>query len=398
MSKWRNVKLTDIANLITKGTTPTTLGFEFQDEGINFIKIESISESGEFIRNKFEHISYECDEKLKRSRLQEDDILFSIAGALGRSAIVKNNILPANTNQALSIIRLIDKIDPRYVQLSLKSVRVYHQFQMQKQGLAQLNLSLKNIGDLEIPLPPLETQKQIASILDQASDLISLHKKQLEELDDLIKSVFYDMFGDPILNNRDWNENPLGELLFAIDSGKSPICHEWKAVGNQWGVLKLSAVTGGTYKSGENKALPLSNEPNPSLEVKYMDLLVTRKNTRELVGSCAYVHKTRKRLLLPDTIFRLVTKPEVSKIFIWALFNSSFKIQIQSLASGTAGSMPNISKTKLSQLKIPVPHPHLQTQFATIVEKIEEQKALVQKALDESQYLFDSLMDKYFGE
>ena len=100
------IRLGDVADVITKGTTPTSIGYEFVNKGINFIKVESINEDGAFIENKFAYITDECDKKLSRSQLQENDILFSIAGAIGRVAIVDKNILPANTNQALAIIRL----------------------------------------------------------------------------------------------------------------------------------------------------------------------------------------------------------------------------------------------------------------------------------------------------
>lgn len=99
-------RLGDVATVITKGTTPTSLGFDFVPEGINFIKIESIAEDGSFIPSKFGHIDSKCNNALKRSQLEENDILFSIAGAIGRTAIVKKEILPANTNQALAIIRI----------------------------------------------------------------------------------------------------------------------------------------------------------------------------------------------------------------------------------------------------------------------------------------------------
>ena len=100
------MRLGDIATLITKGTTPTSVGYTFTDTGVNFVKIESIREDGTFIPDKFAHISDECNTKLKRSQLQENDILFSIAGAIGRTAIVTKDCLPANTNQALAIIRI----------------------------------------------------------------------------------------------------------------------------------------------------------------------------------------------------------------------------------------------------------------------------------------------------
>ena len=102
----KKVRLGDIATVITKGTTPTTLGYDFVDDGVNFVKIESITEDGVFLTDKFAHITTECDKKLGRSQLKTNDLLFSIAGAIGRTAIVTDDILPANTNQALAIIRV----------------------------------------------------------------------------------------------------------------------------------------------------------------------------------------------------------------------------------------------------------------------------------------------------
>jgi len=141
-------RLGDIATVITKGTTPTSIGFAFQDEGINFVKIESVDENGNFICEKFDHISDECHEKLKRSQLQEKDILFSIAGAIGRTAIVTKDILPANTNQALAIIRIPQgAINYSFLLYILQSSVILEQAEKKKQGVAQLNLSLKDIGD-----------------------------------------------------------------------------------------------------------------------------------------------------------------------------------------------------------------------------------------------------------
>lgn len=136
MEKIRRVKLFDIAELITKGTTPTTLGYEFQDDGVNFLKIECFDENGCFIENKVAHISDECHEKLKRSQLKAGDILFSIAGAIGRVAIVTEEMLPANTNQALAIIRITDeRVYLPYIKLILTTPIVIEQFERKKQGV-----------------------------------------------------------------------------------------------------------------------------------------------------------------------------------------------------------------------------------------------------------------------
>ena len=134
-------RLGDIATVITKGTTPTSIGFAFENDGINFVKIESVDENGNFICEKFDHISDECHEKLKRSQLQENDILFSIAGAIGRTAIVTKDILPANTNQALAIIRIPQGvINYSFLLYILQSSAVLEQAEKKKQGSVFLNM------------------------------------------------------------------------------------------------------------------------------------------------------------------------------------------------------------------------------------------------------------------
>lgn len=152
MENIRRVQLSEIAELITKGTTPTTLGYEFQEEGVNFLKIECFDEKGGLVESKATHISNECHERLKRSQLKSGDILFSIAGVIGRVASVTEDMLPANTNQALAIIRISDEqVYLPYVKLILTSPIVIGQFERKKQGVAQLNLSLKDINELSIP-------------------------------------------------------------------------------------------------------------------------------------------------------------------------------------------------------------------------------------------------------
>ena len=169
----RQVRLSEIAELITKGTTPTTLGYDFQDTGVNFLKIECFNEDGAFLPDKVAHISTECHEKLKRSQLTAGDILFSIAGAIGRVAVVTDAMLPANTNQALAIIRIKKKnVFLPYIKLILSSPIVKKQFEQRKQGVAQLNISLKDVSELLIPLPKLEEQERITELFIKISEII----------------------------------------------------------------------------------------------------------------------------------------------------------------------------------------------------------------------------------
>lgn len=194
-SKYPMVKLGEISERITKGTTPTTNGFKFQDTGINFIKIESIKEDGSFIPEKFAFVSEECHQAFKRSQLKENDILFSIAGALGRIAIVTNQILPANTNQALAIISLKPNVYPPYVFWSLKSGNVLDEIENLKVGVAQLNLSLQQITDFEIPLPPYDKQVELVNDIEEIQSRVIKLKSKIKEEEEAIVDKINEVWG-----------------------------------------------------------------------------------------------------------------------------------------------------------------------------------------------------------
>ena len=206
---WNNKKkLGDISELITKGTTPTSVGFKFTETGINFVKVESITSSGQFLQNKFAAITDECNESLKRSQLKEGDVLFSIAGALGRTALVPLEILPANTNQALAIIRLKAEvlINKRYLLLALMTGDTMRQVEKHRGGAAQQNLSLGQLKSFEIPLPTIPEQKRIVAIFEELK--ISLRKiekvyeAKSSALDDLKTSILQKAFSGELTQNE----------------------------------------------------------------------------------------------------------------------------------------------------------------------------------------------------
>ena len=194
--KGQTNKLSDLCEVITKGTTPTTLGFNFVEEGINFVKIECISENYEFLVDKMLHITNECDEKLKRSRLKENDVLFSIAGAIGRTAIVSKKILPANTNQALAIIRLKEDsgLNVKFLNEMLHSDLLLEQVDGKKNGVAQTNLSLTDIGNLNVIVPSMEKQLKFESFVKLIDKSKFIIQKEIEKLQELLDIKMYEYF------------------------------------------------------------------------------------------------------------------------------------------------------------------------------------------------------------
>lgn len=187
---WEQRKLGDLTQLITKGTTPKVKNIQ---NGINFIKVENISDDGVISINSYvseeEHMNY-----LSRSILSNDDILFSIAGTLGRTAIVKSHLLPANTNQALAIIRLNKSVDVEYINTFLKSNAIKTYIRKNPTVGAQPNLSLGQVSDLKINIPSYSEQKKISNLFSNFDLMINLHQRKLDKLKNLKQAYLNEMF------------------------------------------------------------------------------------------------------------------------------------------------------------------------------------------------------------
>ena len=260
------------------------------------------------------------------------------------------------------------------------------------------HLSARELSTIEFTMPEYEKQRKIADILVSIENIIEKKKQELEQLDTFVKSRFVELFGDPIKNPKGWEVVKLSECLERIDNGKSFTCDSNAREGVFPAILKLSAATYGDYRPYENKALLDEKQFVESVEVHRGDLLFTRKNTPDLVGMAAYVFETPEKLMMPDLIFRLVTNERMTPIFLWQLINNrEFRPVIQGISGGSAKSMSNISKERLKNIEVICPPISEQKKLEGVLEQVDKSKVAVQKALDETQLLFDSLMQEYFG-
>ena len=388
MEDIKRVQLSEIVELITKGTTPTTLGYEFQDEGVNFFKIECFDENGGFIESKVAHISEECHKKMKRSQFKNGDILFSIAGAIGRVAIVTEEMLPANINQALAIIRISDEqVYLPYIKLILTSPIVIEQFERKKQGVAQLNLSLKDINEISIPLPGKDKQIELAELFDKVVGVISKRNKELSVLDDLIKARFVEMF-----NLSDCIYKSLGECTDFVDyRGHTPELSDEgiirmvnaKSVGKGFFKYVDEFVTEETYDAWMHRGFGYPGDI----------LFVTEGHT---FGNTCLIPEDMTKFALGQRVITIKGKEEIKNAFLCSYMQTDmFWKDINVYRTG--GTAQGIRSKDLVKVMVPIPPIEQQIEFVRFVHKVDKSKVAVQKALDETQLLFDSLMQKYFG-
>lgn len=288
---WKIYKLGELSPKITKGTTPTTLGYPFTETGINFIKAESILMDGSIDSSKFVFIDNETHEKLKRSQLEEDDILFSMAGmVLGKSAVVRKEHLPANTNQALAIIRLKkDLALPQFVSYFMRQKSFFDYVNQSTGQSAQPNINLEEIGNLEIEIPSIHTQRRIASLLTALDAKIELNRKTSQTLEAIAQTLFKEWFVDfnfpgatgeiqeselgPIPIG--WEVSTLKDLTVKIGSGATPrggsgvYLDEGTALIRSQNVYDSEFVWDGLARISEKAADQLRN-----VEVKQEDVLL----------------------------------------------------------------------------------------------------------------------------
>lgn len=264
-------------------------------------------------------------------------------------------------------------------------------------GVNLPRLSPSSLAKFPIPLPPLGEQRRIAAILDQADAIRAKRRQEVNLLSVLPQTIYQKMFGG-FKDSTEIAHLPLKEVISAIDSGKSPICEPRPSVGPEPGILKVSAVTTGTFSEAENKAFLGDFSLIADHQVCPGDVLMTRKNTRNLVGAVAVVPQIHSKLFLPDLIFRLhLDKDRVSALYFQTMMMSpEIRYKVQSLAGGSAGSMPNISKGRLRDLVVPIPPVQAQHEYASKIAHVSEQRKRVERALDRDDELFASLQSRAF--
>jgi type I restriction enzyme S subunit len=241
----RQYQLGDLVELITKGTTPSTLGGRFVEAGINFIKSEAIGHNGRIDKSVFVRIDEATHAKLKRSQLKENDILFSMAGIyLGKNAIVTKDVLPANTNQALAIIRLDKtKADTKFIHYYLRQASVTEFVNNMSGQSAQPNINFQEIRSIDILLPELQEQRAIASVLSSLDDKIDLLYRQNATLEALAEILFKQWFVEEA--KEEWEKGVL-EDFFTLQRGFDlPIQNRVPG--------KFPIITSSGYSAGHNE-------------------------------------------------------------------------------------------------------------------------------------------------
>jgi len=286
-----------------------------------------------------------------------------------------------------------DQLDLEYLRNLIRSPSMIRRYQDGARGTNVRRNRITRDDFLAIPFerPPLPEQKKIAAILSSVDEVIAKTEAVIAQLQNVKKAMMEQLLtkGMPGRHTRfkqteigeipeEWEVVELGSLLNGIDAGWSPLCDTRSALDGEWGVLKVSAVTWGTFDPSENKKLPDDQIPRPEIVVCEGDVLLSRANTPELVGRCVFVEAAPPRLMLSDKLLRLrFDRTNAEPRFVNFLLSApTWRELIQDASTGSSSSMKNISQGKLRSL--PIPKPPLNEQVS-IADMISSQNAVIRE-------------------
>lgn len=361
---------------------------DWKKEGIPIVRIQDLTGT---IRNP-NYFQGKIDEKYL---INNGDILISWSGSLG---IYQWDSGRAYLNQHIFKVKFDKKnIDKKYFIYLIKSKIT--DLLKNTHGSTMKHITKSDFDKIEINLHDIDEQKRIANKLDKIQNIISIREKQIEKLDELIKSQFVEMFGDPISNSKkiDYMEMPSVCEIIDGDRGKNyPKAEEF--FDNEYCLFLNAKNVTNTGFSFDN-CMFITKEKDEKLrngKLQRGDVILT---TRGTVGNLAFYTEDipfeNVRINSGMVILRM-KKDIVNEIF----FIEQFKMQLDNIKNKIANgsAQPQLPITKMNGIKVLTPPVELQNKFADFVKQIDKQKFEIQKSLNEMNCLYESLMDNYFGE
>ncbi len=331
-------------------------------------------------------------------KLHKGDIFICMSNGstqhLGKVAFIEDDIDYAFGGFMGAIHPNVKLVYPKYVFYSCLSTEYRRYLASVLNGVNINNLKWSELSNFPIPIPPLSTQSRIVSELDLLQSIIDKQKTQLKELDNLAQAIFYDMFGDPVENEKGWEVKKFGDECSEMKYGTSrPSCENGK-----YPYLRMCNISNDGHLDLNNlKTIDVPNDEVEKCIVRYGDILFNRTNSIELIGkTCMFNSETP--MIIAGYIIRVRLSEKLESRFISCLFNMpSIKKKLRAMAKG-AVNQANINSRELASVIIPIPPLSLQQSFAQKIESIERQKELINQSIREAQTLFDSRMEYYFGE
>lgn len=390
------VKLKDICDFINgdRGKNYPSIK-DFVQKGIPFINAGHIVEN----RLNFENMNYINEEKyeiLGSGKIKKNDIVYCLRGSLGKNAIVE--IDKGAIASSLVILRpKKNLVNTDYLFRYLNSKEIQEQINRANNGSSQPNLSATSVKEFKIFLPDYDLQNKISKTLIKAQELIDKRKKQLEALDELVKSRFIEMFGDPINNPMGWEKAVCKNITSKIGSGATPKGGNSSYKEDGISLIRSMNVHNNRFIKKDLAFIDDVQAQKLNNVIVEMEDVLLNITGASVARSCIVPNE-----LIPARVNQHVAiirskKESVLPIFVVYQFtNESYQRLLWDIATSGGATREAITKQQIENLELIVPPIELQNQFSTFVKQVDKLKFEAQKSLTEMENNFNSLMQRAF--
>mgnify|MGYP000040081222 CR=1 FL=1 len=385
-------KLGEVCTIVS-GSTPKTSVTSYWDGNIKWITPAELNEDTFYIMDSVRHITEEGKEKTGLSYLPTGTVILSSRAPIGKTAIAGCEMC---CNQGFKNLICSDAIYNEYLYFFLKSKTDY--LNSLGRGATFKEISKSIVESIEIPLPEVNQQKEIAEKFKKLEQLISLRKQQLAKLDELVKARFVEMFGDPADNVNNLPASPMTAICQIIDGDRGKNYPKQEEFSDSGFCLFLNAKNVTAQGFSFENCTYITEEKDALLRNGKLcrgDVVLT---TRGTIGNLAFydtsVPYENIRINSGMVILRM-NKQVVSEIF----FIEQFKMQLDSIKSRIASgaAQPQLPISTMNKIEMILPPIELQNQFAAFVERVSQQKQTVQQSLEKLELMKKALMQEYFG-
>ena len=383
------VKLKDICSM-QSGGTPSRSKSEFYTGNIPWAKISDLEKSNDgYIYETEEHITEEALKSINNRFFKVGTLLLAMYGSVGKTAIAKIDL---STNQAILGINIIDKnnVDIKYLRYWFTTIK--EQLLNRAVGAALANISLGIVKELEIPLPSLATQQRIAAILDQSDAIIQNNRAIVQKYDALTQSLFLEMFGDPVKNEKGWEVKSLNDLCNKITDGT----HDTPKRLTEG----IKFITGKhirpfeiDYDNSDYVTEEIHKEIFKRCNPEYGDVLYTNIGVN---FATAAMNTVEYEFSMKNVALLKYNRELLNGRYLVHILNNEFFKDKLKKTFGVGGAQQFLSLSNIKSILVLVPPITLQNLFAERVAVIEAQKQQAQLELAKSEELFNSLLQRAF--
>ena len=383
-------KLSDIFDL-QMGKTPTRSDLSYWQNGsYDWISISDLNTDRKYISDTKERITTKAVRESGIKKIPANTVIMSFKLSIGKTAITSHDMF---SNEAIMafIDRKVIRINPDYIYYLLHALDWNKRANKAVKGRT---VNKKIISQTQVNIPDYQTQLRIVKIMDSTRKRVKIQKDILSKLDTLIKARFVEMFGDPVKNEKKF----LTKQLSQIGKCKNGINFHKSEIGNTVNCLTVKNFENNQVINDTTKLakIKLSNLPSNDYFLNNGDIVFVRSNgNKSLVGRSVLIFPNNNPTLFSGFCirFRKDSKRLESIYLLWLLKNESIRMKMR----GRGVNIQNLNQQIINNLSIPVPPIELQKEFASFVQQVDKSKVAIQKSLDETQILFDSLMQKYFS-